>query len=115
MKLTVACLFLVTHLGLILENNDFLTFMLSLRGGNYFSPVNSRLAYCHFFAFSDEQYLIEFNCIALGYIQAFNIYGLAGGHLILLAAGLNNSVNLKPPGETFAFYQLGWQYVKYGF
>ena len=115
MKLAVPCLFLVTHLGLILRNNDFLVFALSLRGGNYFCPFNSRFAYRHLFAFSNEQYLVKFYCIALGNIQALYIYGLTGGYLILLATGLNNSVNFKPPRKTFAFYQLEWPHVKCGF
>ena len=94
MKLAVSCLLLVAHLGLILKNNDFLVFALSLRGSNYSCSVDSGLAYCHLIALSDKQYFVQLDSIALGHIQAFHIYSLTGSYFILFAASFNNSVNL---------------------
>ena len=93
MKLAVPRLLLVAHLGLILKNNDFLAFALSLRGSNYFCSVNSGPAYRHLIALSDKQYFVQLDSIALGHVQAFHIYNLTGSYFILFATSFNNSVN----------------------
>jgi hypothetical protein len=46
------------------------------------------------FVVGDEQYLIQLNSPAIGYLKTLDVDGLPRAYLVLLAAGFNNRVNL---------------------
>ena len=91
------CLPPVTHLGLILKDNNLLASALSLRGSNYFRPFNRRCAYRYLIPIGNKQYFVQLNSIAFSRVQAVHLYRLARGYFILFATSFNNCVNLKPP------------------
>jgi hypothetical protein len=88
---------MVTHLGLIFENGNLPAFAAPLRGSHYLRPVNGRRAYGYLIAVGNKQHSIQVNRAPFRRIQAFDIYSLTRGYLILFAAGFNNSVNFFTP------------------
>ena len=104
MKLAVPGLPAVAHLGLILEDDNLLAFALSLRGSDYFCPLNRGCTYRHLIPIGNKQYFVQLNSIALSRVQALYLYRLARGYFILFASSFNNRVNLRPPKDLL--YQL---------
>jgi hypothetical protein len=100
----VPCLVAVADLGLVLKDDNLLAPAVLLRCSQYLRPVNSGLPDRYLFAVGDKQYPVQFDSASLSRIQVPNIYGLAFGYSILLAAGFNNSVNFEPPN--LILYQL---------
>lgn len=93
----MACLLAVAYFGFVLKDNNLFILELTPRGSRYLCAVNGRLADGKFITICDKQYFIKLYCIALGCIQAPDVYSLAGSNFILLAAAFNNSVNNRPP------------------
>ncbi len=85
------------HLGLIFQNDNFLALAFPLRGSHYLGSRHCGGAYHYLVAIANEQNPRQFYAIALGDAQTVNVYNLPRRYPVLLAANLNNSVNLKPP------------------
>lgn len=86
-------------LGLEAQAADFLAQAGAFGLGDHFSAFDYRFADHVILPIREEQNAVQFNGGPVFHVQMINIKGLPLGHLILLAAGFNYSVNGAPPDK----------------
>jgi hypothetical protein len=79
------------------ENDNFVTFGHTFGSRHHFGALNGRGTYGNVFIVRNQQDLVQFNLVTLGFVQQVNIDCLARSDFVLFAAGFNYSVNGTPP------------------